>query len=180
MSAYSGKSDIYDDLVMIHNYTDEELANNVKIYQGYGENQKQLNITCRKDIIPYYPYLVSSASYNNAERTASIHITSESWVERSERESLEHQLKDILRIYNRCKRKKIEFDIEAAVKEVVWSKYAEKQIREIATRVKEYGKKATIEGVHLDVYEYYRKELVKEMINNDLNPLEYGDYQRFL
>lgn len=180
MSKYSGKCDCYDSLIMIHNYTDEELANNVKIYQGYGETRKQLNIKSRKDLIPYYGHLVSSAGHDNVERTASINITEESWVDMEERQTLEYKLKDVIRIYNRCKRKKIEFDVEETVKEVVWFGYAEKQTREIAKRVKEHGKKATIDGIHLDLHEHYRKDLVKEMLDNGLNPLNYGDYERFL
>ena len=31
MSKFSGRCDVYDSFVMIHNYTDEELKNNVKI-----------------------------------------------------------------------------------------------------------------------------------------------------
>ena len=180
MSKYSGKCDVYDSVIMISKYTDEELAHNVTIYQGYGEDQKKLNISCRKDLIPYYAHLVSSACYDNVERKAVIHITRESFVDREERESLEFKLKDVLRIYNRCKRKKIEFDVEEVVKEIVWNGYCESQIREIANRVKENGKKAKVDGIHIDIHEHYRRELVKEMLANGVNPLDYGDYQRFL
>ena len=180
LSAFSNKCDVWDSLIMIHEYTDEELANNVKIYQGCLENRKQLDIKSRRDLIPYYAHLVSSAAYDNVARTASINITEESLVDREERKTLEFRLDEILKIYDRCKRKKIDFDVEEAVKETVLFGYAEKQIREIANRVKTLGKKANIDGIHLDVYERYRKRLVGEMIKNGLNPLDYGDYERFL
>lgn len=165
---------------MINKYTDEELANNVKIYQGWGETQKQLNIKTRKDLIPYYAHLVSSACYDNAERAASIHITSESFVDREERDSLEYKLKRVLTIYNRCKRKKMDFDVDAVVKEVAWAGFDDDIYREIANRVKVNGKKANIDGIHMKIHEYYRQELVNEMIKNNINPLDYGDYERFL
>jgi hypothetical protein len=180
MSRYSGKCDVYDSVIMISKYTDEELAHNVTIYQGYGEDQKKLNISCRKDLIPYYAYLVSSACYNNVERKAVIHITRESFVDREERDSLEFKLKNVLRIYNRCKRKKTEFDVNATVEEVAWKGFDDDIYREIANRVKEHGKKANVDGIHLKMHEYYRKELVKEMIDNGINPLDYGDYARFM
>lgn len=180
MSSYSGKCDVYDSLVMIHNYTDEELANNVKIYQGYGDKEKLLDIKCRKDLIPYYAHLISSSAQNNVDRTAHIHITSESFVDSEEHESLEFKMKRVLTVYNRCKRKKIDFVVDDVVEELAWKGFDDHIYREIATRVQSNGKKANLDGIHMRMHEYYRKELVKEMINNGLNPLDYGDYQRFL
>lgn len=165
---------------MINKYTDEELATKVKIYQGFGETEKLLNITSRKDLIPYYAHLVSAACYDNVERTSSIHLSRDSWVDIEERESLEYKLKRVMMVYNRCKRKKIEFDVEATVEEVAWKGFDDDIYREIANRVKEHGKKANIDGIHLKMHEYYRKELVKTMIENGINPLDYGDYARFM
>lgn len=131
------------------------------------------------DLIPYYPHIIGYASYNNAERKAIIHLSSESWVDYEERDYLEWRLKDLLRIYNRCKRKKIEFDVEEVLKEIVWNGYNEEPYRELANRVKEKGKKATIDGIHLKMHERYRKDLVEEMLKNGLNPADYG-YSRFV
>ena len=176
ISRYSGKCDLKDSLE-IHNYTLEELQNNVKIYVG--NNTEPLHIEKMADLIPYYPYIVGSACFNNTDRKSVIHLSSESFVDREERECLEWRLKHLLRIYNRCKRKKIAFDVEEAVKEVTWNGWNEEPHRELANRVKEYGKKATIDGIHLRMYEYYRKELSDEMIKNGLNPADYG-YERFV
>lgn len=178
ISCYSGKCDCYDSLVEIHKYTLEELQNSVKIYVG--KNKEPLHIEKMSDLIPYYPYIVSSASYNNKKKDAVIHLTSESYVDTQEKELLNSYLKRILKIYNRCKRKKIEFDPEDVVREMCWSNWNwnSKEVSELANRVKENGKKTVIDGIHLDMYEFYRKELVNEMIRNNMNPSEYG-YERF-
>ena len=162
----------------ISNYTLEELQNNVKIYVGY-DNPEPLHIEKMEDLIPFYPHIIGSASYNNVERRAVIYLSSESWVDIEERNCLEWRLKDLLRIYNRCKRKKIEFNVDEAVKEVTWNGWNEEPYRELANRVKEKGKKATIDGIHLRMHERYRQELVDEMLRNGLNPADYG-YGRFV
>lgn len=176
ISKWSGKCD-WADSYEIHNYTLEELQNNVKIY--IGNNPEPLHIEKLSDMIPYYPYITSCAYYNNEERKAIIHLTSESWVDIEERDILEWRLKDLLRIYNRCKRKKIEFNVDDAVKEITWQGWNEKAHRELAERVKEKGKKATVEGIHLTMHERYREDLAEEMIRNGLNPADYG-YERFI
>lgn len=176
ISRYSGKCD-WCDVLEIHGYTIEELQSNVIIYVG--NNREPLLIKKMSDMIPYYPHLVSSACFDNKERKSVIHLSSESFVDREEREVLEWRLKDLLRIYNRCKRKKIEFNVDEAVKEITWNGWNEKAHRELANRVKEKGKKATIEGIHLRMHERYRQELVDEMLRNGLNPADYG-YERFV
>lgn len=177
MSVYSGKCDVYDSLIGIHEYTDEELKNNVDIY--IGNVKTPLKIESKKDLIPYYPHIVYAACHNNKERKANVFITSESFVDTEERESLEFRLKELLKIYNRCKRKKIEFNVDEAVKQVTWNGWNEEPYRELAIRVKEHGNKTTIDGIHLKMHELYRQELVEEMIKNGLNPSYWG-YDRFV
>lgn len=109
----------------------------------------------------------------------SVYITRESFVDREERENLEFRLKELLRIYNRCKRKKIKFDIDEAVEEIVWNGCNEEAYKELAKRVAKSGKRATVDGIHLKMHERYRQELVNEMIKNCLNPADYG-YERFV
>ena len=177
MSRYSGRCDVYDSFVMIHNYTDEELKNNIKVYLG--NNDTLLKFETAKDLVPYYPHLISIGCYNNADKKSIIHITSKSSVDIEEQENLKYYLKQILTIYNRCKRKKIEFNIDDAVKEVCWNDWNKEAITELANRVKLHGKKATIENIHLTMHERYRKELVDEMIKNNIDPAKYG-YGRFV
>lgn len=133
-----------------------------------------------KDLIPYYPHIIGFAACDNTDSHKSVVcLSSESFVDREEREILEWKLKNILRIYNRCKRKKIEFDIDEVIKEICWNGWNEEVYRELAERVKERGKKATIDGIHLRMHEKYRQDLVNEMLKNGLNPCDYG-YERFV
>lgn len=179
ISRFSGKCDCHDSLIAISKYTDEELKNNVDIY--IGNIGTPLRIESQKNLIPYYAHLVSFAYHNSDEKKAIINITSESWVDMEERELLEFRLECLLRIYNRCKRKKIEFNVDEAIKEILWNNcWNEDAYRELANRVKENGKKATIDGIHLKNHEYYRQALVNEMLENGLNPCKYGDYRRFI
>ena len=161
----------------IHEYTLEELQNNVKIY--IGDNEEPLHIEKMEDMIPYYPYIIGFSYHNSEEKKATIHLSPESWVDYEERDCLEFRLKRLLTIYNRCKRKKIEFDVEEALKEIVWNDWNEEPYRKLANRVKEKGKKATVDGIHLRMHEHYRQELVDEMLRNGLNPADYG-YGRFI
>lgn len=153
------------------------LKNKINIPETY---YKKVEYSSIKDLIPLYPHLISFAGVDNTDsRNSVICLSRESFVDSEERESLEWRLKHLLRIYNRCKRKKIEFDVEEALKEVVWNGYNEEPYRELANRVKEKGKKANIEGIHLKMHEYYRRELVDEMLRHDIDPAKYG-YGRFV
>lgn len=153
------------------------LEEKINIPEAY---YKRIEYSSIKDLIPYYPYLIAFAACDNTDsRNSVVCITRISFVDREEREILEYKLKDILRIYNRCKRKKIEFNVDDVLKEVVWNGYNEEPYRELANRVKEKGKKATIDGIHLKMHERYRQELVEEMLRYGIDPCEYG-YERFI
>lgn len=175
MSMFSGKCDCYDSLVAIHNYTEEDLKNKVEIY--ISESTEPLHIKSYKDLIPYYPYLIGSAIFSKEKSV--VHLSLESFVDREERESLNFRLSELIKIYNRCKRKKVDFNIDDAINEVCYGNWNRDVIAELAKRVEEKGKKATIDGLHLKMYELYRKTLVEEMLKNDINPKEYG-YERFM
>lgn len=175
MSMFSGKCDCYDTLVVIHNYTEIDLKNKVEIYVG--NNTEPLHIDSYKDLIPYYPHLISSAMFSKGKSV--VHLSSESFVDSEERESMEFRLKELIKIYNRCKRKKIDFNINDSVKEICYGDWNKDIICALAKRVKENGKKATIDGLHLKLHEMYRKELVDVMVENNLDPREYG-YDRFM
>lgn len=201
MSYYSGKCDFCDHIWM-SSETEEEAFNkfngtklyitqplpddfsweeahqtNIDIPETYF---KKIEYSSIKDLIPFYPYTISMAFYSKNPYESMICLSSESFVDKEERESLEWRLKNLLTIYNRCKRKKIEFNVEEALKEIVWNGWNEEPYRELSNRVKENGKKATINGIHLKMHEYYRRELVNEMIKNGLNPCDYGNYERFI
>ena len=178
MSEYSGKCDLYDTL-SIHKYTEDELKNNVVIY--IGDSKIPLQIKSYKSLIPYYPHIVSTGSFNNKERKALIHLTSKSWVDIEEEKSLNLYLSQILKVYNRCKRKKIHFDTNVVRKELGFLFDREDNVVDILVdRVIKYGKKANIDGLHLSFKDqYYRQILVNEMLKNDIDPCDYG-YERFV
>lgn len=201
MSRYSGKCDFADHIWMSANtekeafekfkgtklYIVQPLPEDFDLQKALDEKinipetyYKEIKYTSIRDLIPYYPYLVRFAvCYEEKTRNSVVCLSAESFVDREERESLEFKLKRLLTIYNRCKRKKIEFNIDEAVKESAWDEYDEEIYRILAERVKEKGKKATIDGVHLKMHERYRKELVDEMKRKGLNPADYG-YERFI
>ena len=161
MSLYSGKCD-FCDIVEIHN-VDNILKSNVYI----GWNIIPLRFETEKDLIPYYPYLVASnATTNGVEE---IRLTSESYVDRQERENLELYTKECQKYVNKCKRKKEFCDISHFDKE---NDYGYNEIyQEIISRLLMVGFekdfKFTLDGIYLSSAERYRKELYKEMINNE-------------
>lgn len=153
------------------------LKNKINIPETY---YKKVEYSSIKDLIPYYSHLIVFAVYDNKDsRNSVICITRESSPDREEREILEWQLKEVIKIYNRCKRKKIEFNVEDVVKKIVWNGRNEEPYRELVKRVKIYGKKANIDNIHLELYESYRRKLVGEMLRHGIDPCEYG-YERFI
>ena len=167
---YSGKCDFYD-YIEIHQDKDSIL--NAKIYVG--DSNTPLEVHSMVDLIPYYPYIISVGAHNGKDHF--IRLTSKPYTDIEEEDSLKFYLELLLKYYRKCKRKKIEFDVDEAVKSLSFS-FNQDVIRELAERVKKYGKKATYEGLHLVSKDFYRKELVDEMLINGLNPADYG-YERF-
>ena len=201
MGTYSGKCD-FEDHLWIGAETEEEAFNKfngTKLYicqplpDGFNWDKaleekvnipetyyKKVEYSSINDLIPLYPHLVIFAACDNRDsKNSVVCLTQKSFVDSEEQESLEFRLKRLLTIYNRCKRKKIEFDVEDALKEIVWNGYNEEPYRELANRVKLHGKKASVEGIHLKMHEIYRQELVNEMLKHGINPADYG-YERFV
>ena len=78
------------------------------------------------------------------------------------------ELQTLLKYWRRCKRKKVSFDSEEALGYIVWPRDDQPQDFqiELVKRVKELGDKATIDGLHDQIHDLYRKKLFDEMINN--------------
>ena len=89
MSVYSGKADLFDNL---GDATDEKLQNS-NIY--IGDNIIPLRINNQHDLAPYYPYLVAVGSWSDGH--AEIHLSTESFIDTDERESLTWKLEDVKR-----------------------------------------------------------------------------------
>ena len=154
ISKYSGKCD-FKDMCEIHNI-DNILKSNVYI----GWNIIPLKFESEKDLIPYYPYIVALSATTNG--VGEIRLSTESYVDRSERESLELYTKECQRYVNKCKRKKEEINLDHFNNE-----YYKDIYKEILTRLIDKSKEFTLDGIYLPMAEYYRKELYNEMVKND-------------
>lgn len=159
ISRYSGKCDLKDTLDI---FEVNEIINKYKIYVP---NQiLPLEVNDQEDLIPYYPFLVSSMSSDKA-LGGTIHLASESYIDTEEREYLTWTLNDLIRIWKRCKRKKIPFNKEEALAQTTLFTPREHE-EEIADRVAKFGDKATIDGIHIKSHDRYRQDLYEEMVNN--------------
>lgn len=171
MSKFSGKCDLYDHIEIVN---DENRILHTVYYVG-NSNDTPIEVHELKDLIPYYPYVISMAGYS--EERSVVRLTSKSYVDYEEEDILNFYLKQVKKYERKCKKKHIPFEVEDAVK-VLGSICFGDTIRILAERVKNEEKNATIEGIHLASHEFYRKELVKEMEKNGLDPRKYG-YARF-
>jgi hypothetical protein len=156
MSKYSGKCDFYD-VIEIHGI--DKILNS-RVFVG----DEEVFLKSEKDCIKYYPYVVSTSHTDKDGGT--FHLTDRSWVDIEEEGMLKIYLNIFVRYFNKCKRNNIEYKIEDAVKQTLSND--EKAVLELANRVKDNGKKATYEGVHLKLYDYYRNLLndkLKEVDN---------------
>lgn len=172
MSQYSGKCDLYDHFAIACGGDDNKLQQEIERTDFYIPTSDgrlhRLKIENEKDLAPYYPYL-TVFSVGSHEGRQCIHLSSKSFIDREEQERLNWNLKDALKEYNKCKRKKILFIPEEYIKNSWYemSRYQE----EMVYRVAKYGNKATTEGLHTPIHDYYRKELAEE-----LERLGYNDW----
>lgn len=155
MSIYSGKCDVAD---FFEGESDGYLQRS-EIYLG--ENPVPLRINNQHDLSPYYPHLVIMAG--GMKNKATCHISERSFVDVEEEEHLGWILHDFQRYKRRCKRKKVDYLEEEAIKALCWHAPTEVD-REIAHRVALYGDKATIDGIRDPLHEYYRERLLERMV----------------
>lgn len=134
---------------------------------------KKIEYHSINDLIPYYPYIIS---FSCGSRVV---LSRKSYVDQKEEDSLRFYLELLIKEYNKCRRKKIPFDVCKVADEVCLSTYDKEAVAELTHRVKQCGNKATYEGIHLEIEEHYRKELVKIMLEHNMNPADYG-YGRFV
>lgn len=165
MSRYSDKCDFADFLDIFG----EESISKSEIYIG----DKKLEATGYRDLVPYLAHTVSLFS-GSKEGHIYVQLSERSYVDTQEEETLGWYLRDLLKIYNRCKRNKVPFDVDSAVKEVSFSDYNMDVIMELAKRVRDYGNKTTTAGIHTWIGEQFRKNLAYEMIKHNIDPSEYG------
>ena len=87
-----------------------------------------------------------------------------SFIDEEERDHLTWKLNNVKRYWQSCKRKKIPYDIEKATQIISFFGMPNGVEQEIAERVAKDGNKATIDGIHDYMHEYYRNKLLEEMI----------------
>ena len=105
MSKWTGKCDFCDNCEMIHN--PQEFVEKSKIYLG----DARVMIKEEKDLIPYYTHLISSACYNK-ESGNTIHLSRDSFINSEEREFLSWKIRDIISMFRKAKKEKIEVTLD--------------------------------------------------------------------
>ena len=161
ISIFSGRCDLCD-TIAIHG-VDNILAK-YKIYDQ--RHILPLAVNEAKDLIPYYPYLVAMM-VSSQETGGMIYLSEESFVDREEKDQIQCDLDYLLRYWRRCKKNKKPFNEQEALKEITWFCKEPKEYQiELVRRVEARGDKASIEDLHDDMHDYYRKALFEEMVNN--------------
>ena len=152
----SGKCDFEDTCVMYDNILDK-----YKIY-AYGNEIIPLEMKSKKDLVAYYPYIVSLMVHDG------IHLSKQSFIDSEEQENMQWRLDKLIKYYKKCKRKKIEFDKNEALKEICWINVDEPEPYEIelVDRVAEYGVNATIDNLHDSMHDMMRNEWYALMLDN--------------
>lgn len=164
MSALCGKCDVLD---WFNDRSDDYIANSkFYIYTPDGRSHR-LDIHTRKDLALYAPYLVAMAAGNGEGCT--VHISSTCFIDREEAEHLTFELDRAKQLYRRCKRKKQLFDRSEAYREISWNgeyetAQSDEPAKQIVDRVAEQGEKATIDGIHDRLHDYYRREFLDYLL----------------
>ena len=168
-SIFSGRCDLYDTIEI---FGVEKILSKYKIYDQ--RHILPLEVKEPKDLIPYYPYLVATM-FSTKEDGGTIYLSSESYVNISEREYIQYDLDILLKYWRKCKRKKELFDKEKALKSIVLFFNDEYKIQ-LVDRVAEIGDKATIDNLHNRMHDGMRKDLFDEMIKNGWNEDKAGTW----
>lgn len=164
MSKFSGKCDLCDMVEAIHcNSVDEiqEFIDNTQFYMWVNDRRVKINISSRKDLALYYPYLVSMSCHSDNKHT--IVLSNDSFIDQEEADRLNFILNAAKQYYKKCKRDKKPF-VEDECKKAIAFFSPTKYETELIKRVKKDGKKANIEGVHTYIHEYYRTKWYEALI----------------
>lgn len=154
MSKWSGKCDVCD----WFSGNSEEFISKSTIKIG----ETTLNIRNRKDLIPYYPYLVAMGGSDKEKCT--VYLTKESYVDIEERESLNNDLRTLLDYYDAVYP---DYDKEVAYNIIQPFGWKRRYSKDLVNRVAKFGHDATIDGLHDPTHERYRREFCEYLIKND-------------
>lgn len=100
-----GKSDFMDWCEMLN--TPSEIVKNTKLYV----NNNRILINDELDLIPYYPYLISSMCCSKTEGNV-VNLCSQSYIHMRNAEMIKSDLDSIIRLYKKAKRNKIPFNYD--------------------------------------------------------------------
>lgn len=175
MSRFCGKCDFYDHLC-IHCDSEEkieELLSKSDIYITTKDGREhKLKIETIKDAAKYYPYLICVGTFSKEGHT--IVLSSESFIDREERDSLRFDIENVLKYWRKCKREKRRFDKDECYNKIHWHITNDDYLKEIIKRVAEKGNNAEFDDIHKPMWERYRKDWFDEMVN-----LGYSEFDAF-
>lgn len=159
MSRFSGKSDLFDSVNMIHQAEDFS-----KVHIYIDNNPVELRVNNQKDLIPYYACVPWAEGWDGNEGI--IRITGELWFNQEEREILETSKQYWIGLYNKYKRKNLDpaEELKRLINEQDWWTRSDYQLVEATINNK--GKDFDTSHIHLDSKDYYRKILYNEMVEN--------------
>ena len=174
MSQFSGKCDFYDSFVEIHGDGDikkvEENLKKLNLYiHGRDGRDHKVKSDTIKDIVKYYPYLISIGCYGREDGWTTV-LASDSFIDQEEREHIGYKIDDVMRYWRKCKRGKKDFVPEECVERLHWMD--KDMIEEIAYRIKTYGNKAEFDDLHDSMHEYFRRRWFEEMVKVGYTELE--------
>lgn len=171
----SGKCCLEDTIGMWTNYEDEKIEeflnrtkfySDIKVYDSIICPDNEIIITNYKELVPYLPRCESIMSMSKSDKNIIVLSGRPHWAfEETERN--EQIFKDILRVYNKCKRKKIEFTKEYLEKESYYfsHNFYKDVCDPIYERFMKLGKKATFTDIHSNnINLLYREPFMKEML----------------
>ena len=155
-------------MIVISKYTDKcDFGDTVEIfgtenilskYNIYIANYiVPLKINSEKELLPFYPYIVAMMTSNI------IMLSSKSYIDEQEEEWLTWDLDYAKKYWAKCKREKKLFNEEECLKKMSWLNI-QGYHKQIVDRVKTFGKKATIDGIHTQYHDRCREKLYEDMI----------------
>ena len=161
MMGISGKCDFEDTCCI---YGEQNIIDNFRIFVG-DHTLIPLKIETPKDLVAYYPYLVSMISHDRVGGT--MFLCNRSYIDQEEETWMSRRLEYLIRYYKKCKRKQEPFDKDKALGMVtLFPNNPEKYQTELVNRVAEEGERATIYGLHDDMHERMRKEWYELMLEH--------------
>ena len=175
VSKVSGKCCLEDTIEMWTKFEDEKIKDflnrtkfylNIKVYGSTICPDNEIKITNYKELVPYLPRCESFMSMSKSDKNIIILSGRPHWAF-EETELKEQIFKDILRVYNKCKRKKIEFTKEYLEKESYYfgHDFYKDICDPIYERFVKLGKKATLADIHSNSKNLlYREPFMKEML----------------